>query len=57
MLNHIGLLLTNRRNRLKEDIIEAVECQKSWLRAGLLGFATVDKLDEVLSQLEHQEGS
>ena len=25
-----GLMLTDRRNRLKEDVIEAAECMKSW---------------------------
>jgi len=25
-----GLLITDRRNRLKEDTIQAVECLKSW---------------------------
>ena len=52
----LGLLLSNRRNRLKDDVIEAVECQKSWLRAGLLGFTEVEKLEEVLKQLEKKQG-
>ena len=25
-----GLMITDRRNRLKEDIVKAVECMKSW---------------------------
>ena len=30
------LLITDRRNRLRADIIEASECFNSWRRAGLL---------------------
>ena len=29
-------MITDRRNRLKADIIEASECFNSWRRAGLL---------------------
>ena len=29
------LLITDRRGRLKEDIIEASECLKSWIEAEL----------------------
>ena len=53
----IGLLLTHRRNRIKDDIIEAVKCQKSWFLSGILGFAEVEKLEEVLGQLENSESS
>jgi len=30
------LLLTDRRNRLGDDIIEASECLKSWLSSGIV---------------------
>ena len=34
-----GLMVTDRRNRLKEDAIEAVECMMSWrCDAGMLSF-------------------
>ena len=32
-----GLMVTDRRNRLEEDIIEAVESMKSW-RTGVLAY-------------------
>ena len=30
------LLITDRCNRLKEDIIEASECYKAWRKCGLI---------------------
>lgn len=34
--NSAKLLITDRRNRLKEDIIEASECYKAWRKCGLI---------------------
>jgi len=48
-----GITITPRRNRLKADIIEAVECQKSWEQTGLITFQEVDQLSEMLEQLEY----
>ena len=49
-----GLMITDRRNRLKEDIIEAVECLKSWQKdgAGIIIFHEVDHIDALLEQLD-----
>jgi hypothetical protein len=33
---NIGLLITPRRNRLQEDIVEATECLKAWWDAGMI---------------------
>jgi len=30
----MGLMLTDRHNRLKEDVIEAAECMKYWQADG-----------------------
>jgi len=51
-----GLLITDRRNRLKEDIIEAVECLKSWQKegAGIVMFKELDQLQDMLTQLEQK---
>jgi len=51
-----GLLITDRRNRLKEDIIEAVECLKSWQKegAGIVMFKELDQLQDMLAQLEQK---
>ena len=35
-----GLLITDRRNHLKEDIIEMVECLKSWTSENANGNVT-----------------
>jgi len=48
-----GLMVTDRRNRLKEDIIEAAECMKSWQAGGgLVGFEEIDQVHSMLEQLE-----
>jgi len=40
-----GLMLTDRRNRLKEDVIEAAECMKSWQAdSGLVGFQDIEQV-------------
>jgi len=47
------LMVTDRRNRLKEDIIEAAECMKSWQAdGGLVGFEEVEQVQSMLEQLE-----
>jgi len=48
-----GLMVTDRRNWLKEDIIEAAECMKSWQAdGGLVGFEEVEQVRSMLEQLE-----
>lgn len=50
-----GLLITDRRNRLKDDIVEAVECMKSWASDGpasLLLFNDVEQGRTMLEELE-----
>jgi len=51
-----GLLITDRRNRLREDIIEAVECLKSWHKegAGIVMFKELDQPQDMLTQLEQK---
>jgi hypothetical protein len=42
-------LITDERHRLKEDIIEATECQKSWAKAGLVELPPeLQYLDQIL---------
>ena len=51
----VVLLIIYRRNRLKEDIIEAVECMKSWASdgpAGVMPFKDADQVQVMLEQLE-----
>ena len=48
-----GLMITDGRNRLKEDIIEAVECMKSWSAdSGVIVFKDTDQVQAMLDQLE-----
>ncbi|KAF2470383.1 uncharacterized protein BDR25DRAFT_314594 [Lindgomyces ingoldianus] len=43
----VGVLITNRRNKLQEDIIEAHECLSSWDRAGLVTIGQhTEEIDE-----------
>ena len=37
VFSSVKLLLTDRRNQMKEDVIEASECLKSWDAAGIPG--------------------
>jgi len=47
VFSSIGLMVTDRCNRLKEDILEAVECMKSWQAdGGLVGF---DEAEQVVA--------
>ena len=44
---------TDRRNRLKEDIVEAVECMKSWQAdGGIVSFKDTEQVRVMLEQLE-----
>ena len=54
-----ALLLTDRRNRLKEDIIEASECMKSWGTNGPSGlhlYEDIEQVREMLGELDAQAG-
>jgi len=41
-------------HRLRNDIICAVECMKSWEKAGIMELSEVRKLEEMLRALERQ---
>lgn len=48
-----GMMITDRRNRLKEDVIEAVECMKSWgADSGIISFKDTKQVQVMLEQLE-----
>ena len=48
----LGYTLSPRRNRMKQDILEAMECQKSWEKSGLMPFFEVGELEKVLDGVE-----
>jgi len=50
-----SLTVTDRRNRLGEDTIEAIECQKSWLHSGIISFSGADEMKKMLAQLQVQQ--
>lgn len=50
-----SLTITDRRNRLGEEVIEAIECQKSWLQSGIIEFTGADEMEGMLKQLEVEE--
>jgi len=48
------LLISDLRNRLGDDIIEAAECLKSWVKQGLIFGATESdmvKMEQMLNDL------
>ena len=48
-----GLMVTDRRNPLKEDIIEAVEYIKLWaVNSGVVVFKDTQQVQAMLDQLE-----
>ena len=52
-----GLLLTDRRNCLKSDIIEAAECMKSWSTdgpGGACSYPDINTVQEMLHVLRAQ---
>jgi hypothetical protein len=48
------LLISDHRNRLGDDVNSAVECMKSWEKAGIVQSNEVRKLEETLRALERQ---
>lgn len=46
------LLLSDRRNRLGDDIIEACECLKAWKREGFLISSEILAVETMLLDLE-----
>jgi len=48
------LLISDCRNRLGYDVICAVECMKSWEKAGVVESNEVRKLEEMLRALERR---
>jgi len=48
-----GMMVTDKRNRLKEDVIEVVECMKSWSTdSGIVSFKDMEQVWVMLEQLE-----
>jgi hypothetical protein len=54
VLSSSKLLISDRRNHLGDDVICAVECLKSWEKAGIVESNEVKKLEEMLRALERQ---
>lgn len=47
-----SLNITNWRNRLGEEVVEAIECQKSWLQSGIIELSGAEEMQRMLEQLE-----
>jgi hypothetical protein len=47
-------LLSDRRNRLGDDVIAAVECLKSWSKEGLKEAPEIENLQLMLTALERE---
>jgi hypothetical protein len=53
------LLISDVRNRLGDDMIEALECLKSWVQQGLISGATetdMVQMEQMLQDLASQSG-
>lgn len=48
------LLLSDRRNRLGDDVIEACECMKAWQKDGFLLSQDVNNMERMLADLEQR---
>jgi len=48
------ILLSDRRNRLGDDVIAAVECLKSWSKEGLVEALEIENLQLMLTALERE---
>ena len=49
--------MTDLRNALKADIMEAIECLHSWMKSGVikgLKWSVEDLTDDVLSEMESE---
>jgi hypothetical protein len=46
------LLLSDRRNRLGDNIIEACECMKAWEKEGFLKSGDTQQMEDMLNELE-----
>ena len=51
------LTFTFTSNQLKEDIIEAIECLKSWTKAGVVVFPEAAEVDGILEHLEKKSNA
>ena len=47
-----SLTITDRRNRLGDKVVEAIECQKSWLQSGIIELSGAEEMQRMLEQLE-----
>ena len=47
-------LITDRRARLGDDVIEAIECMKSWRKAGLIAEEPLVEVEIMLQDLEER---
>lgn len=47
-------MITDRRSRLGDDIIEAIECMKSWRKAGLISEKPLAEVEQMLGDLEER---
>ena len=45
-------LITDRRGRLGDEVIEAIECMKSWRKAGLISEKSLLEVEGMLRDLE-----
>ena len=49
------ILLSDRRNRLGDDVIEACECLKAWERVGFILNQEVEDMEQMLQGLEERD--
>ena len=48
-------LITDCRNRLGDDVIKAIECLKSWRKAGLQDEKELDAVELMMKDLDEQD--
>ena len=54
-IHHSGKnLITDRRARLSDEVIEAIECMKSWRKAKLIPEERLGEVETMVEDLENQ---
>ena len=48
-------LITNERNRLADDVIDAIECLKSWWKAGPIDEAKLEGVEIIMKDLAERD--
>lgn len=56
MISYSGkMLITDQRNQLADEVIEAIECLKSWRKAGLIDEAELEGVEIMMKDIDERD--